>query len=179
VIATEPLPKALAESLLPTGRTVTETQRLLCYYRMSPDGSRLIFGGRASFSPVGMLTSARILHKFMVERFPQLADARITHAWSGNVALTFDGLAHTGTHKGLHYALGCNGNGIATMTYLGARVAQRIARTADASCGYELPEFPTFPLYAGNPGPVLPIMGTYYRFRDKLSRSISDWNISP
>lgn len=170
VIATEPLPADLAASLLPTGRTIAETQRILCYYRMSPDGTRLIFGGRARFTPARPTTVAAVLHRFMSERFPQLAGARVTHAWSGNVALTFDGLPHTGTHDGLHYALGCNGSGIAMMTYLGARVARRIAGTATDACGFELPEFPTVPLYTGNPSLVLPVIGTYYRLRDKMSR---------
>jgi glycine/D-amino acid oxidase-like deaminating enzyme len=173
IIATEPLPPDLAQSLLPTGRSIAETQRVLCYYRMSPDGTRLIFGGRARFTPVGPKDIAAILHRFMSARFPQLADTRVTHAWSGNVALTFDGLPHTGKMDGLHYALGCNGSGIAMMTYLGARVASRIAGKDQDICGFELPDFPTFPLYTGDPSLVLPAIGSYYRLRDQLSRGSS------
>lgn len=173
VIATEPLPPELAASLIPNGRSVTETQRILCYYRMSPDGTRLVFGGRARFTPLGPTTIAALLHRMMSERFPQLAGTKVTNAWLGNVALTFDGLPHTGVHEGVHYALGCNGSGIAMMTHLGRRVAQRIAGTASEECGFELPEFPTFPLYAGNPNMVLPIIGSYYRLRDRIGRSAS------
>ena len=50
------------------------------------------------------------LHRYMVDRFPQLAGSRITHAWTGNVAFTFDEVPHMGTMDGL-LALGCNGSG--------------------------------------------------------------------
>jgi len=51
IIATEELPPDLARSLIPKGRTLADTKRVLCYYRMSPDGKRVIFGGRARFTP--------------------------------------------------------------------------------------------------------------------------------
>jgi glycine/D-amino acid oxidase-like deaminating enzyme len=47
IIATEELPPDLAASLIPKRRTLADTRRVLCYYRMSPDGKRMIFGGRA------------------------------------------------------------------------------------------------------------------------------------
>jgi glycine/D-amino acid oxidase-like deaminating enzyme len=33
---------------------------------------------------------APMFHRYMTNRFPQLAGTRITHAWTGNVAFTFD-----------------------------------------------------------------------------------------
>ena len=72
IIATEELPPDLAASLIPKKRTLADTRRVLCYYRMSPDGQRMIFGGRARFTPVTPQQSAPILHRFMTDRFPQL-----------------------------------------------------------------------------------------------------------
>ena len=43
----------------------------------------------------------------------------------------------------------------------------------NATCGFELPEFPEFPLYTGNPNWALPVVGAYYRFRDSLSRTMA------
>ncbi len=171
IIATEELPTELATSLIPKGRTLADTKRVLCYYRMSPDGKRMIFGGRARFTPVTPEVSAPILHRFMTERFPQLKGTRITHAWTGNVAFTWDALPHTGTLDGMHYALGCNGSGVGMMTYLGHQTARRIIGGSNSTCGFELAEFPDFPLYTGNPNWALPGVGAYYRFRDKLSRA--------
>ncbi len=173
IIATQELPADLARSLIPKGRTLADTKRVLCYYRMSPDGRRMIFGGRARFTPVTPAVSGPILYRFMTDRFPQLKGTKITHAWTGNVAFTWDALPHTGQLDGMHYALGCNGSGIAMMTYLGYQTARRIIGGANATCGFELAEFPDFPLYNGNPNWALPGIGAYYRFRDGLSRAMA------
>jgi glycine/D-amino acid oxidase-like deaminating enzyme len=173
IIATEELPEDLARSLIPKGRTLSDTKRVLCYYRMSPDGKRMVFGGRARFTRVTPDVSAPILYRFMTDRFPQLKGTKITHAWTGNVAFTFDALPHTGVLDGMHYALGCNGSGVAVMTYLGRETARRIVGGANATCGFELEEFPDFPMYNGKPDWVLPAIGAWYRFRDDLDRALA------
>ncbi|WP_374445210.1 NAD(P)/FAD-dependent oxidoreductase [Stella sp.] len=172
IIATEELPPDLAKSLIPKGRTLSDTRRVLCYYRMSPDGKRVIFGGRARFTAVTPEVAAPILHGFMTERFPQLQGTKVTHAWNGNVAFTFDALPHTGRQDGMHYALGCNGSGVAMMTYLGHQTARRIIGGANRPSGFELPEFPDHPLYSGNPW-FLPVVGSWYRFRDWYDRRVA------
>jgi glycine/D-amino acid oxidase-like deaminating enzyme len=169
IIATEPLAPDLAASLIPRGRTLSDTRRVLCYYRMSPDGTRMIFGGRARFTPVTPETSAPILHRFMTERFPQLADAKVTHAWTGNVAFTMDALPHMGRDSGMHYLMGCNGSGVAMMTYLGWQTARKIAGIANYACAFDSPDFPDHPLYNGNPW-FLPAIGSWYRLRDQVDR---------
>ena len=169
IIATEELPADVAAALVPNKRTLSDTRRVLCYYRLSPDHRRVIFGGRARFTPVTPEVSAPILHQFMIERFPQLAGVRVTHAWTGNVAFTFDALPHMGQQNGMHYALGCNGSGVAMMTYLGTQTARKIAGTANAVSAYDSGEFPDHPLYTGNPW-FLPAIGSWYRLRDALDR---------
>ena len=172
IIATEELSGGLAGSLVPRGRTLSDTKRVLCYYRMSPDGKRMVFGGRARFTQVDPLLSARVLHGYMIERFPQLKGVRITHGWTGNTAFTLDALPHMGEDEGLRYALGCNGSGIAMMTYLGYQTARKIARAANYACAFDSPEFPDHPLYSGNPW-FLPLVGGYYRLRDRLDRMLA------
>jgi glycine/D-amino acid oxidase-like deaminating enzyme len=169
IIATEELPSDLANSLIPKGRTLSDTRRVLCYYRMSPDNRRMVFGGRARFTQVDATVSAPILHRYMTARFPQLRGVRLTHAWTGNTAFTLDALPHMGERKGLHYCLGCNGSGIAMMTYLGWQTARKIARIANYACSFDDPDFPGHPLYSGNPW-FLPAIGGYYRLRDNLDR---------
>jgi glycine/D-amino acid oxidase-like deaminating enzyme len=169
IIATEELPADLARSLIPKGRTLSDTKRVLCYYRMSPDGSRMVFGGRARFTQVDARVSATILHGYMVDRFPQLRSIRITHSWTGNTAFTLDALPHMGSRDDLHYCLGCNGSGIAMMTYLGWQTARKIAGIANYACSFDTREFPDHPLYSGNPW-FLPAVGGYYRLRDRLDR---------
>jgi glycine/D-amino acid oxidase-like deaminating enzyme len=172
IIATEELPDDLARSLSPKGRTLGDTKRVLTYYRMSPDGSRMIFGGRARFTAVEPPVSAAILYSYMTDRFPQLRGVRMTHGWTGNTAFTLDALPHMGRQDGLHYCLGCNGSGVAMMTYLGWQTARKIARAANYACAFDSPDFPDHPLYSGNLW-FLPLLGGYYRFRDNLDRLLA------
>ena len=169
IIATEELAPELAASLIPTGKTISDTPRVLTYYRMSPDGRRVLFGGRARFTQVGPQVSVPALHRMMARRFPQLARVRVTHAWTGNVAFTFDFLPHMGRHDGMHYMLGCNGSGVAMMTYLGTQTARKILGGANRVSALDERDFPTVPLYDGNPW-FLPLVGGYYRLRDRLDR---------
>jgi glycine/D-amino acid oxidase-like deaminating enzyme len=169
IIATEELSPELAASLIPNGKTINDTPRVLTYYRMSPDGRRVLFGGRARFTQVEPRVSVPALHRMMTERFPQLAGVRVTHAWTGNVAFTFDFLPHMGREDGMHYMLGCNGSGVAMMTYLGTQTARKILGGANRISALDGRDFPTMPLYNGNPW-FLPIVGGYYRVRDRLDR---------
>src|SRR5215469_15839281 len=169
IITTEELPPDLARSLIPKARTLSDTRRVLCYYRVSPDNRRMVFGGRARFTQVDATVSAPILYRYMTDRFQQLRGVRLTHAWTGNVAFTLDALPHMGQRDGLHFCLGCNGSGVAMMTYLGWQTARRIARVANYACSFDTPDFPDHPLYTGDPW-FLPVLGTYYRLRDNLDR---------
>jgi len=172
IIATEKLPPDVANSLIPKRRSISDTKRVLCYYRMSPDGTRVVFGGRARFTPADPMLCARVLHGYMTARFPQLRGVKVTHSWTGNTAFTLDALPHMGEEGGLHYCLGCNGSGVAMMTYLGTQTARKIARVANAPCAFDGPEFPDHPLYTGNPW-FLPLVGGYYRMRDRLDRLLA------
>lgn len=170
IIATEPLEPGLARGLIPQGRTLADTRRVLCYWRMSPDGSRVLFGGRARFTQVPPEVSAPALHGMMLERWPQLRDVRITHAWTGNVAFAFDYLPHTGvTAQGLHYAMACNGSGVSMLSYLGAKLGRKLLGGANQPTAFEGRDFPTKPLYGGKPW-FLPAVGAYYRMRDWIDR---------
>ncbi len=172
IIATEEMPEDLAFSLMPTNRSIYDTRRVLTYYRMSGDRRRLIFGGRAKFGFTEPLDTAPILYRFMTDRFPQLKGVKLTHAWTGNVAFTFDEVPHMGKLDGMHFALGCNGSGVAMMTYLGTQTARKIAGVANYACAFDNPEFPTHRLYNGDPRPFLPWLGRYFRTRDWLDRHI-------
>ena len=172
IIATEELPEDLAAALIPKRRSLSDTKRVLCYYRMSPDGRRMVFGGRARFTHVDPALSARVLYGYMTERFPQLRGVRITHGWDGNTAFTLDALPHMGQRDGMHYCLGCNGSGVAMMTYLGYQTARKIARVANAACAFDREDFPDHPLYSGNPW-FLPLVGGYFRLRDRLDRLLA------
>ena len=169
IIATEELEPEIAASLSPKNRSIADTRRVLTYYRMSPDGKRLIFGGRAKFGLTDPVESAPILHRFMLDRYPKLKGVKITHAWTGNVAFTLDEMPHMGKFENLHYALGCNGSGVAMLTWLGHQTARKIAGRSNRVCAFDRPEFPGHPLYTGSTW-FLPWIGRYFRTRDWIDR---------
>ena len=166
LIATEPLEPELARRLIPGCRVLSDTKNLLYYFRLSPDG-RLVFGGRASFTPASPKHSAAVLGAGMREVFPELGDANIEYAWSGKVAYPMDHLPHAGRLDGVHYSMGYCGHGVALATYLGTRMGEVLAGVG------EVPDlggkrFKAIPFFNGFPW-FLPLVGGYYRARDWLS----------
>ena len=170
IITTEELPEGLAQKLCPRGRTFSETRRVLHYYRISPDGRRVIFGGRARFTEIPGELRARLLHASLVERFPELAGIKVTHAWQGNVAFTYDALPHAGEIDGLHFVLGCNGSGVSMMPYLGDAVGRAIAGRLHKLPLADAP-LPSIPLYSGKPW-FLPAIGGVFRALDWFDERI-------
>lgn len=122
-IATEPLPPGLLSSLIPRHRMVSDSRRDLLYMRPTPDGRSLIFGCRPRSYDRDARSMARHLHSRLVRVFPEVEPFRIINAWSGFVGMTRDALPHIAQHDGVFYALGCNGSGIALMSWLGCRAA--------------------------------------------------------
>ncbi|WP_439576280.1 NAD(P)/FAD-dependent oxidoreductase [Elioraea sp.] len=169
IIATEELPPETMARLFPTRRMISDSRRVLNYVRPDPAFTRVLWGGRASVGPAALERAAPVLHGFMTTVFPELRDVRITHAWTGNVAFTFGFLPHLGVHEGMHYAVGCQGSGVAMQTWLGHRIVLKIAGAANSGTAFDDMPFPTLPLYAGRPW-FLPIVGAYYRARDRLDR---------
>jgi glycine/D-amino acid oxidase-like deaminating enzyme len=166
LIATEPLDEELAKRLIPGARVLSDTKHLLYYFRLSPDG-RMVFGGRASFTPASPKRSAAILAAGMREVFPELAGATIEYAWSGKVAYPMDHLPHAGQLDGVHYAMGYCGHGVAMATYLGTCMGEVLAGLGNVpDLGGK--RFKAIPFFNGFPW-FLPFVGGYYRARDWLS----------
>lgn len=166
MIATETLPEGMARRIMPRDRGVSETRRVVNHYRLSPDGSRLLFGGRARFFPAEERATAAILHRQMVRRFPEMASVRIINSWGGKVAVSFDYVPHIGQQDGIHYALGCNGSGVVMMNWLGHGIARRILEGGrEPVNAFDTGGAPTHPLYQGVPW-FVPVVGTYYQVRD-------------
>jgi glycine/D-amino acid oxidase-like deaminating enzyme len=164
LIATAPLGEAVAARLIPRRRVLSDTKHLLYYFRLSPDG-RLVFGGRAAFTPTPPSRSAAILRRGMVEVFPDLAGVSVEYAWSGQVGFTLDQMPHAGVLDGIHYALGYGGHGVALATWLGARMGDALAGAG--TIPRLTAPFRPVPLYGGTPW-FLPFVGGYYRMRDWL-----------
>jgi glycine/D-amino acid oxidase-like deaminating enzyme len=167
IIATDPWPKEKMLALIPKDRVLSDTRKLVFYYRLSPDLTRMLFGGRVAYMENNPRVSAPRLHDWMTLIFPQLKPAKVTHSWMGYVAYTFDTLPHIGKQDGLHYAMGYCGSGISLATYFGMRIGQQVLGRAEGRTPLDNIPFPTRPLYSGNPWFLAPSI-FYYRIRDKL-----------
>ncbi|MYB35524.1 MAG: FAD-binding oxidoreductase [Gammaproteobacteria bacterium] len=168
IIATEPLPGGMIGELLPTNRVITDTLKLVVYYRACPDQERILFGGRVSIRETDPAISAPKLRELMLDRFPSLTDIRITHSWMGFVAYTFDKLPHLGVHDGVHYCMGYCGSGISLSSYLGAKTGLRVAGQEGHDSPLDRHKFKGRFYYRGNPWFLKPSV-FYFRIRDQLS----------
>lgn len=168
-IATEPLPADLLTELIPQSRMVSDTRRDLIYSRVSPDGTRLLFGSRPGVFEMSERQAAKHIYARMLAIWPQLAGVKITHSWVGSVAMTVDKLAHIGERDGANFAVGCNGNGVALMTYLGYQTARKILGEQNMPSAFDREKFTPVPFYSGKPW-FLPVFTGWYRLRDFLDR---------
>ncbi len=170
LIATEPLGPGRVRALIPNGRMIVETRDKHLYYRPSPDGTRMVLGGRAALHPIALDVAAAWLMKELCAIFPSLADTHVSHVWTGNVAMTRSDLPGIGQRDGIWYALGCNGSGVALMPYLGHKLALKILGQREGQTAFDDIPFAAIPFYNGTPW-FRPLMTGWYRVRDKLRGS--------
>lgn len=166
MIATEPLESPLIHSVSPNNRSHGGTDRLVFYYRTSPDRKRLLFGGRALSYQDNPQEYYRFLKYNMSKLFPQLENVKISHAWSGLVAYSFDHIPHLGLQNGMYYAMGYCGSGVARANYLGHKIALQMLGK-DGTTGFDSFDFPTKMLYQGNPW-FMPYLLRWHSLADKL-----------
>ncbi|HUB44452.1 MAG TPA: FAD-binding oxidoreductase [Acetobacteraceae bacterium] len=166
IIATEPLPLGVMSRLMPRDRIVSDTRKVVYYYRASPDGRRILFGGRVSCNETDPRRSAPPLHAELVRLFPDIRNVRISHSWAGFVAYTFDQMMHAGQRDGLFYAMGYCGSGAGMAGYLGTRIGQQVLGRAEGKTAFDDVPFESRPYYWGNPWFLAPSVA-WYRWRDR------------
>lgn len=162
IIATEPLAPALMNEIMPRRRMYSDSKRALWYFRPSPEGDRVLFGGRPYAWPVSLKKAAEKLQEGMCSIFPQLAGTRISHCWGGNGAMTLSGLQRIGTYRGVHFAVGCNGSGAVIMPYLGRLAAERMLGFRAEPTVFERGRFAAFPPYGEQPWFVSLVVAGYH-----------------
>ena len=166
-IATAPLGENVRRGILPQGHVVSDTRRLLLYFRL--DGrARLIIGGRGTADARILARHVAYVEQAMRRLFPQTAGAAREFVWAGHVAVTIDQLPHLhDLAPGVVAVLGYNGRGVAMATLLGKLAAERVLKGAAADTPFPLTALRPVPLHALR----LPFMAAvmqYYRLRDTL-----------
>ncbi len=167
IIATENRPKEEMLKLIPKDRMLSDSRKLVFYYRLSPDQRSMLFGGPCRLygerSPGQRAAAAQM----------DACDLPGAELCKGVAQL--DGLRriyvrHPAAYRQAGWALlrhGYCGSGISLATYFGARIGQQVLGKAEGKTPLDNIPFPTRPLYSGNPWFLAPSI-FYYQLRDKL-----------
>ena len=168
IIVTAPLSQAQVQATMPGRRNYTTTLNLGHYFRLTAD-NRLVFGGRARFAMSGSksdLKSGEILRADLARMFPTLVDMPIDYCWGGLVDMTADRLPRAGDRNGVHYAMGYSGHGVQMSVHMGMIMADILLGKPTVNPWRDLP-WTAVPGHFGTPW-FLPIVGAYYRYRDRV-----------
>lgn len=126
IVASEPLPEAVAAGITPHRSSVYEMGEVTVYYRVDQQG-RVLMGGRSVQRDVSDPEELRYLIDYAIRLWPDLRDARWTHAWSGQIAATSDHYPHVHEPaEGVLVCLGYNGRGVAMSSRMGPELARRL-----------------------------------------------------
>ena len=168
VLATEPLGERRARSLIRSGACVHSTKFVVDYYRCTAD-HRLLFGGGETWTDRPLDNPGAFVRRYMLRVFPQLADVRIDHAWSGRLAITRSRLPHVGRlPPNGFFAQGFSGHGVALTQIAGKLVAEAVAGTAERFDVLAGLRHRAFPGGRRLRHPLLVLGMLYYALRDKL-----------
>lgn len=137
VVVTQPLTaEEKAEGNFRTTDCISDTRKMLYYYRRLPD-DRIMLGGKGPVrpGPEAMARHREALLAAIGRKFPFMQRPRADYFWGGWVALTRDSIPHVATaedDKSLHYAMGYIGSGVSCSIHAGRRLAEHIAGRGQA-----------------------------------------------
>ena len=130
MIATEPLPAAFWADVGLTGRETFADHRHLVIYGQRTEDDRMAFGGRGAPYHFGSTIRPdydrdtgvhNALKRTLVELFPALSDAEVTHAWGGPLGIARDWFSSVGLDAAtrMAWAGGYVGDGLSTTNLAG------------------------------------------------------------
>lgn len=168
ILATEPLPPALAAGLIADGAAASDSRFVVYYFRVDRE-RRLVFGGGETYSYRDPRNLADFVRGHMLRVFPQLGSVPVAHAWGGTLGITMSRMPHVRRigEAGLA-AAGFSGRGVVLAPYMGHALAEAVlGRTAVFDLFAALPAAP-FPGGPGLRASLLAAGMAYYRLRDGL-----------
>ena len=168
IIATEPLSPNLMGELMPRRMMCNDTRVLSHYFRPSPDGRRILFGGRDGTTSGAPTWPTDVLRRRLVELFPVLRDVAIEHSWFGEVAMHRDMIPRIFTRAGVRYAGGYCGSGVVWARWAGQKAAYQILGEAAGASALDFRPPAAVPLFNGHAW-FMPAVFAWMSLRDKLA----------
>lgn len=166
-MATPPLTDNVARHILPGGEGVTDSRRLLLYFRRDHTG-RLLMGGRSPVDDLPAKSDAVPLQAAIARIFPMLGRPAVDHVWTGKVAITKDKMPHIHMPEpGLIAFAGCNGRGVAMCTMMGTLLAELATGAAPADLDYPVTAPDAFALHEFRKLGIF-ALSQYYRLLDRI-----------
>lgn len=165
IIVTEELGEKRVQTLLPGGHCMVETRQRFCYYRATPCGKRIMLGSRAALHAITPQQALPTLKAKLTEIFPSLNNTAISHCWTGFTGFSFSKLPSIGCHKGIYYALGYCGNGVAMAPYLGHKAALKMLNPKQQHSVFEATPLQSRRYHHGSLW-YMPAVSVWYRIMD-------------
>lgn len=145
ILVTEPLGN-LADAILPGEESAADSRFVVRYWRKTPDG-RLLFGGGESNAGKVPADIASFVRPHMDEIYPQLAGAKIAHAWGGVVSVTLPRLPFVREIEPAVWAAGgYSGQGVALAPFVGKLLAEAALGRPERLQGFIDIPIPRLPL---------------------------------
>jgi glycine/D-amino acid oxidase-like deaminating enzyme len=168
IIATAPLPDDLMNELMPKRYMLSETRKLHYYYRPSPDGQRILFGGRDGTIAGDPDWPTESLRRALIDIFPALDNVEITHSWFGHVAMNRDMIPRVFTRSGVRYAGGYCGSGVVWARWAGQKAALQVLGEDAGRSALAFRPPPAVPFYTGTPY-FMPAVFAWLTLQDRLN----------
>jgi gamma-glutamylputrescine oxidase len=166
--ATPPLGQERARALIGNGMAAADVNWALDYFRIGAD-TRLLFGGRASYSTLPPPNLRGTMLRRMRRVFPQLADTPIERVWGGFVDISQNRAPHWGRiEPNVYFAQGFSGHGVVTSGLAGRVIAEAIRGQASRLDAYARIAHLPFPGGRLFRTPLLVAAMAWFKLRDAL-----------
>ncbi len=168
IVATEPLGRDMAESLIAQDVGIADSKFVVNYFRRSAD-NRMLFGGGETYGYRFPKNIKALVSKPMLEVYPQLENVKLNYAWGGTLGITMNRMPSFMRLSPTCYSLsGYSGHGVGMATMAGKIVAHAIQGQMEHFDTMASVPAPGFPGGAHLRWPGLVLAMTWYSLRDRL-----------
>lgn len=168
IVATEPLGKDMAESLLAQDVGIADSKFVVNYFRRSID-NRMLFGGGETYGYRFPNDIKSLVSKPMLEVYPQLKNVKLEYAWGGTLGITMNRMPSFMRLSPTSYSLsGYSGHGVGMATMAGKIIARALQGQLEQFDTMASVPAPGFPGGAHLRWPGLVLAMTWYSLRDRF-----------